>query len=299
MKAIHMLLDSGRLPQAEALIRESLATDPHNLDLRGCLVRYLLIKQNYTAAWKEVENVLMVDPLHYATRVYGVSVLRRLGRHASAIELCQQLLREAPRSAHLHAMMGTIKWFDMHLPQKKVQPHLAEALRLEPLNILSRVVRFSMAHAKRNSAEMRAIVEDLQRNFPGKKESAMLLSEFIALVNPADYRTIQDLIALYPNEPLLRKWAIRSKVLSLPIMRPGAWLFYKLWKWNFFGRGFVPVFKRVSVLVVIIALTPVPIAKNTSLGVILMLLFFLTGIFLIAWGVAVRLLVRFYEHRGI
>ena len=97
---------TGRFDDAETLLQGSLELAPGYREARHDYARLLVRQTRPASALAQVERLLGADPANVTWRKLKAAILLHLLEHAEAAAVYEELLREQPDDAGLHASLG-------------------------------------------------------------------------------------------------------------------------------------------------------------------------------------------------
>ena len=127
---VQVLLETKRYGDAEAWLREMLATNPTNARAHALLSYALYLQDRDAEALREAEAAIGSDPSDPSSHYYRALALLALERAGSAMTAIQEAIRLNPQQAHYYAVVSRI-----HVKRKAWQKALVaaeEGLRFHP-----------------------------------------------------------------------------------------------------------------------------------------------------------------------
>ena len=96
---VSLLLEQGRVEQARRLLQDGLALSPSHAGFALALARIHASQRDYDAALAVMDKADPAEATGNSFQALRAAVLQRLGRHAEAVAAYQNALRAAPQQA--------------------------------------------------------------------------------------------------------------------------------------------------------------------------------------------------------
>jgi tetratricopeptide (TPR) repeat protein len=103
-----MLLEEGRLPEAEDIFRNALYHEPGNADIHYCLATDLATQNRYAEAEAECRRVLAIQPCYSKAYQQLAWCFDAQKRYDDAEKLLRQGIKRCPKDAALYNWLGYI-----------------------------------------------------------------------------------------------------------------------------------------------------------------------------------------------
>jgi tetratricopeptide (TPR) repeat protein len=219
----HVLLDMGRLKEAEAAAREAVELDPESPNAFALLSATLGNQSKWRAALEAAENGLAIQADHGPCANLRAQALAILGRGQEARQTLHSALADNPEDSHSLSNLG---WVALRQGRhREAAGHFRDALRQDP----------------ENDAAREGLLESLRSSFLPYR---LILLFFLSLQRFNSQTRWMIVIGLFVGARVLRTVARNNPALQ-PLITPILVLYTLFVFMTWFARPLMNVFLRV------------------------------------------------------